>query len=205
MHSTLVQELRLAPSPLAMFFADERPSGALTYDEERWGCVIALVGAATAGRTVVMEKQNHNCLMQGLGRCHPRHKDEDLPRYDIPHEFMVLKPLRLVNEEKETPEIVCMFVNATQLAELVVLANYNREGRDAVIIPRAAACHAAYLLPYHEGRQEHPRAVVGMTDPMTRRHLDENKVTFSVPWKMFLALEQNLAEGALADNHMVCT
>jgi hypothetical protein len=39
---------------------------------------------------------------------------------------------------------------------------------------------------------------------MTRRHLDENKVTFSVPWKMFLELERNLAEGALLDTNMVC-
>jgi hypothetical protein len=73
-----------------------------------------------------------------------------------------------------------------------------------VIIPRAAACHAAYLLPYHEGRQEHPRAIVGLTDPQTRRHLDEDKVTFSVPWRMFLDMEQSLSEGALADVTMVC-
>lgn len=205
MVSSLVQELRLSPSPLAMFFADERPAGALMYDEARWGCVISLVGAATAGRTVVLGKKNHNCLMRGEGRCHPHQKNDDLPKYDIPHEFMVLKPLRLVDEDKETPEIVCMFVNATQLASLVVLANYGREGRDAVIIPRAAACHAAYLLPYHEGRQEQPRAIVGMTDPQTRRHLDEDKVTFSVPWRMFLEMEQYLTEGALADITMVCT
>jgi len=205
MHSSLVQELRLSPSPLAMYFSNERPAGSLMYDDERWGCVISLVGAATAGRTVVLGKKNHGCLMQGEGRCHPHHKDKDLPKYEIPYEYMVLKPLRLVDEEKETPEIVCMFVNATQLASLVVLANYKREGRDAVIIPQAAACHAAYLLPYHEGRQENPRAIVGMTDPQTRKHLDEDKVTFSVPWQMFLDMEQHLAEDALADVTMVCT
>jgi len=54
-HSRLADELKLAQSPVAILFSDERPEGAQGFAEGRWGCVIALLNVAAKGRVAVLD------------------------------------------------------------------------------------------------------------------------------------------------------
>ena len=90
-----------------------------------------------------------------------------LPFADLPESFVIFKPLSEVALVKENPQVICLYSNPDQLS-LVVLANYGRPDADNVIIPFSAGCHTVCLLPYHEGQQARPRAVVGLTDITAR-------------------------------------
>ena len=197
MKSKIAQQLALSPRPLAMLFANEKQSGALEFTEQRWGCIISLLDAAAAGRTVVLGREAHACMMSGGGRCHPIPPKDQLPLNELAHSFVVLKPLRFVDPDIEKPQVICMLVDMYQLSALIQLANHGREDREGVIIPRAAGCQALYVLHYLEGQKKEMRAVVGMTDPQTRRHIDPCKLSFSVAWKMFLEMESLAAAGVL--------
>lgn len=197
MNSNIASRLRLRPQPLVMLFADEKPSGALEHDEKQFGCVISLLDAAMAGRVVVLGRESQECMLQGIGRCNMHIPTDNLPHYEVKHDYLVLKTLRRIDLEHETPEVVAMLVNVNQLAALVVLANHVSNDGESVMIPRAASCHAFFLLPYHEAQQGQQRAVVGMLDPLTRELVNENTLSFSVPWQMFLEMEKNIDEGVL--------
>lgn len=119
-----------------------------------------------------------------------------MPFMEIPKGFVVLKPLADVIPEEETPESVTFLADADQTAGLVVLANYGRRGYENVSIPFVAGCQAIGILPWREGREENPRAVVGLVDPSARLYvrktLGKDLLSFSVPYAMFLEMEGNV-------------
>jgi uncharacterized protein (DUF169 family) len=121
---------------------------------------------------------------------------ELLPIVDIPADYVVFKPLRDVDPEKETPEIIIFFVNPHQLSALVVLASYARETNEACIIPQAAGCQSIGIYPYQEAKSDNPRAVVGLVDLSARlnvrKQLGDDAMSFAVPFKMFKELEDNV-------------
>jgi len=125
---------------------------------------------------------------------------DQLPFADIPEKYVIFKPLREVDPATETPRVVCFYVNPDQLSALLVLANYGRRGADNVVIPFSAGCHTICLLPYREGERERPRAVVGLTDVTARPYVDADLLSFSVPWRMFLEMEGNVA-GSFLEKH----
>jgi len=120
---------------------------------------------------------------------------EKLPMTDIPASFVVLKPI-VETDPGEEPVVIVFFVNPDQLSALTILANYGREDMDNVIIPYAAGCQTIGIIPYREARSPNPRAVVGMTDISARKYtgrlLGKDKLTFTVPYRMFLEMEEHV-------------
>lgn len=117
---------------------------------------------------------------------------EQFPIKDIPFTYVVFKPLGLVDESEETPQLVSFYADADQLSALVVMANYGLPGNENVIIPMAAACSTVCLIPYHESLQERPRAVVGITDISGRPFVDADTLAFTVPFAMFKQMEADV-------------
>ncbi|ACV61079.1 protein of unknown function DUF169 [Desulfofarcimen acetoxidans DSM 771] len=122
-----------------------------------------------------------------------------LPITEVPAEYVIFKPLSEVKED-ETPEVVTFLVTADQLSAMVVLANYDRKGSENVMIPFAAGCHNFFLVPYNEGKSDLPRAVVGMTDISVRKHMPKDMLSFAMPYKRFLEMEDNV-EGSFLQRH----
>lgn len=118
---------------------------------------------------------------------------DQLPVRDIPYEYVIFKPLEMVDPEKETPELVSFYCNPDQLSAMVVLANYDRPNPNNVIIPFGAGCHSIFLYPYNEAQKEHPKAVVGLIDITARPMVDADVLAFTVPFKMFQEMESNVA------------
>lgn len=115
-----------------------------------------------------------------------------LPRVEIPKQFVIFTPLTTVNTAVERPEVVIFLVNPDQLTALVVLANYGRSTSDNVIVPAASGCQSIGILPYYEAKQERPRAVIGTLDVSARPFLPPDKLTFAIPWTMFLEMEEHV-------------
>ena len=119
-----------------------------------------------------------------------------LPITDVPFEYVVFRPLSDVDPEQEKPEVVVFLADMDQLSALVVLANYDRDTNESVIIPQAAGCQSIGIYPFEEARSQTPRAVVGLVDITARvqvkRQLKDDVMSFAVPFAMFLEMEGNV-------------
>ena len=126
---------------------------------------------------------------------------QGLPITDIPAPYVAFKPLSEV-EDDATCQVVIFFVDPDQLSALVILANYDRETNENVIIPYAAGCQTVGIYPYREAAADQPRAVVGLTDisvrTYVRQQLGDHLMTFAVSLKMFKEMEDNV-EGSFLE------
>ncbi len=127
-----------------------------------------------------------------------------LPITDVPFKYVVFKPLREVNPELEKPEVVVFLADMDQLTALVILANYDRDDNESVIIPQAAGCQSIGIYPFREARSERPRAFVGLVDLTARvaikRQLKDDVMSFAVPFAMFQEMEANVPGSFLERN-----
>jgi len=125
---------------------------------------------------------------------------DQIPITDVPHEFVVFRPISEANDTDKKPDIVVFAVNPDQLAALVCLAGYDRPPGEHVAMPFGAGCHSICLLPYREAAKEFPRAIVGAVDPTVRTMAGPDVLTFSVPYAMFRELEGNVP-GSFLETH----
>ena len=121
---------------------------------------------------------------------------ECLPIRNVKEEYVIFKPLDLAKEEEKIKSVV-FFVNPDQLSALVVLSNYGREMIDNVIAPWGAACQSV-LFSFAEGDRDIPRAIIGFFDIAARKHVDKNLLSFTIPYKMYLEMENNV-EGSFLE------
>jgi hypothetical protein len=121
---------------------------------------------------------------------------QTMPMQDILKKYVVVKPLDQIDPEHDDIKSVTVFANPDQLSALVVLANYTDPDRENVTVPWAAACQIMGVFAYRELEREHPRALLGLTDLSARLHvrgsLSKDVLSFTMPWPMFLQMEQNV-------------
>ncbi len=113
----------------------------------------------------------------------------------VPARYVLFKRLDAVGTD-ERPAVVVFLANADQMAALVVMANYTHGGSENAIIPHAAGCQSLGIFAYREAASDHPRAVVGLTDPSARkvlRKLGKDLVTVALPLSLFQEMEANVA------------
>jgi uncharacterized protein (DUF169 family) len=119
-----------------------------------------------------------------------------MPMRDIPAQYVVVKPLELADSEREEIKSVTFFATPDQVSALVVMANYTEPGCENVAVPWAAGCQIIGIFAYQELERDHPRALIGMTDLSARQNvrasLGKNILSFTMPWPMFLGMEQNV-------------
>lgn len=120
---------------------------------------------------------------------------DNLPIMDIPHEYVVFKPLKAVRGERP-PEVVVFMGDMDQISALNVLANYGRKGNENVIYPWAAGCQNIGIYAFNEAKSKTPRAVLGLNDISARvalkKVLKEDLMTFAVPFALFQEMESDV-------------
>lgn len=124
---------------------------------------------------------------------------DSLPMTDVPTEYVVFKSWDQVTEQDE-PELIIFFVNADQLSALAVMADYNRGTNQSITSPFGAACQSI-LYGYAEAKKEHPGAVIGFFDISQRSAVDRETLTFTVPYRLFQEMEDNV-EGSFLTKHI---
>lgn len=119
-----------------------------------------------------------------------------LPIEDIPAKFVVVKPLELVDPEKDDVKNITFFVDPDSLSALVILASHATPEEERVIAPWAAGCQVPGILAYRELGRTHPRGLIGLTDITARRNvrtvLGEHTLSFTAPWPLYTEMEQNV-------------
>ena len=224
MESRIAKHLCLKNHPVAVMWTEEMPEGAIHFQEGKWGCVAALIKAASQGKTAAATEAATVCRggRAGLGfsgyehgqieyflstgsETNPRSerykKTPELARTFIdtiprirPGMCMVFKPLHMVSAG-DSPECVIFLVNADQLSGLVTLANYDRPTQDNVAVRFASGCGQAVLYPLSAEKAKDKTCYIGMTDPSARKVIGSDQLSFSIPYRRFLEMERE-ADGS---------
>lgn len=69
MESRIARELKLRFQPVAILFTDDKPEGALQFKEGAWGCAVAMLTAASSGKTAVFDRSTTGCKGAVTGLC----------------------------------------------------------------------------------------------------------------------------------------
>jgi hypothetical protein len=115
-----------------------------------------------------------------------------LPRYDIPYEYALFKPLSLTDSD-ENIRAVIFSVTPIELAGLFTLAGSVIKGTDPVQLPQGADCNSITAFAYAQTDNDSPRAVMGMLgvdgrEVMHKRFRDDI-LTLTLPIQLFKRME----------------
>jgi len=67
MESTIAKAIQLKYQPVALLWSNEKPQGAMQFQEGKWGCVMWLVAHAAKGKTAVADIKTFGCFGGGVG------------------------------------------------------------------------------------------------------------------------------------------
>lgn len=191
--------------PVGIYYG-EKPTKALTFQPEKWGCSVAMLKAAAQGKTAALGPDAYGCPGGGLYLGFVEKPRPGLDEFVAIKEgfkktpamaakliagampepargWCVFKPLGEFSAASP-PALVSFLVNADQLAALVVWANYDRESGDNVLITHAAGCATLVSLAMKQAAAEQPKALVGLTDISARKVVEKDILSFTLPYKM---------------------
>jgi hypothetical protein len=122
---------------------------------------------------------------------------EGLPRYEVPNEYVLFKPLDRTDPDEDIRAIIFP-VNPLELAGLITLAGSVMPGTDPVRVPQGPACTSLGAFAYAEEDSPMPRAVLGMTDidgrEAMRKRFSEDTLTLALPISLFMEMEQEASD-----------
>lgn len=115
-------------------------------------------------------------------------------------QYLYMEKIETIEKHREI-EVVNLFPDLSGMVSLCGLSYYDREtNMDNVLAPFAAGCQSCFTVPYNESFQEKPRSVIGLMEPMVRRFIPEDMVSFSMPSKRFVEMVGNI-EGSFLDKN----
>jgi uncharacterized protein (DUF169 family) len=216
-----------AEPPLAWFYADDPHGADPAPKSKGWSCLIGRLAQAREGRSIAFDGDSLGCAggKRYLGFPHTLRPHFEhflscgLPgkvegeRYIRTPEMVkrVMDSASLVKrgeryivfkrwdrlEEGDAPEAVVFFGSADVLSGLFTLANFGADLADGVKVPFSAGCGSIVGLPALEARSSNPKAILGMFDPSARPCVEEDVLTFAVPWAKFQAMIADMGESFL--------
>ena len=224
MNSKIKALLNMDRQPVAIVKAGAVPEGAAGFKPGTMGaCLIGLLETAASGRAAAFTSETCGCGggRAGLGFA-PMDRERIVPFLSTgtpelsgefykqspalvedflksfpdpsPAPILLFMPLDQVREG-ETPLSVVFLANADQISGLVTLANYDRPAGDGVTVRFGSGCAQSVLYAMTDSEAGETRCTLGLTDPSGRLHMRKDLLSFAIPWKRFLEMEDN-AEGS---------
>ena len=169
----------------------------------------------TKGLSVVADKKRYQHMMEHMSetdkakfldgeRLFPTRErarrwiSEEIPVYSSAKRYAIFKPLSQTHED-ETPLSVIFTVNPVELSALIALTASIADTPCLSVTPQGAGCQMLANYVQQQAESEHPRGVIGLLDlaarPYIRPLIPDDYLTYSVPWKMFLTLEETARDG----------
>lgn len=224
---TFMEAFGMSEYPVLFRYTDDLPKGTFLPRERAWTCLFALLAKTRAeGTPVALSPSHHGCGGAGyyLGFLdRPREGIEYFLSCGIPGKMegerylktpeiararfarMPVRPATRkyglftradIPHADDDPDVVVFFASPDLLAGLHFLVSFDRED-DAVTAPFSSGCGAIVSLPLAEREVPRPRAVMGLFDPSARPYVERNRMTFAVPFGLFVRMAENVPESFL--------
>lgn len=221
MKSKIAEAIKLNNQPVAVFTSKELPEDAMQFRKGVRGCAVAMLNAASKGKTAAFNKETVACpggraglgiqkfelgkieyfLSVGGNGSKPgefykqspelaRNYIQQMPDIET-DEYVILKPLSEL-KKNDMPEVVIFLVNADQLSGLATLANYDKKTQDNVKLLFGAGCAQSVLYGLDAARKDSSACYIGLTDPSARKCIQKDILSFTIPFKRFLEMENNV-------------
>ena len=114
------------------------------------------------------------------------------PFYDE-GQYVIFKPIELL-EEGEIPDSVVFTLNTMELSAVLQLNGSFRSNSAYVMTPQASACQAIGAFTFEQNDSDDPVPVLSPLDFAARAHvrrmIPDEYMNLSMPWKLFLKLEE---------------
>lgn len=116
-----------------------------------------------------------------------------LPRYRIPHKYVLFKPLGLT-DPGENIRAVIFPVTPVELSGLLTLAGSVMSGTDPVQAPQGTDCCSITAFAYAQADSAEPRAVLGMLGAdgreLMRKRFRDDILTLTLPLPLYQRMEE---------------
>ena len=124
------------------------------------------------------------------------------PLYDE-GEYVVFKPIESL-EEGEVPDVVIFTLNTMELSAILQLNGSFRAKNTHIMTPQASACQAIGSITFEQAESDDPGPVLSPVDFAARAHMrrliPDEYMNLSMPWKLFLKLEE-LSKNSVFQTH----
>ena len=124
------------------------------------------------------------------------------PYYDE-GEYVVFKPIEAV-EDDEVPDVVIFTLNIMELSAVLQLNGSFRAKNTHIMTPQASACQAIGSITFQQAESDDPVPVLSPLDFAARAHMrrliPDEYMNLSMPWKLFLKLEE-LSKNSVFQTH----
>ncbi len=113
--------------------------------------------------------------------------------YGDGQDAIVFQPLDRALAEDRPIEVVVFLCDPTRISALSLLAGFSKTTPGpATILPYGHACQQIYAIPRAEGERNDPHAIIGMTDLYARKFVPADMLSFAVPYKLFVRMENDI-------------
>ena len=124
-----------------------------------------------------------------------------VPVYGDDGDYIVMQPLDEAEAAGAPIETVVFLSNPTEIAALVTLAGYSRGfGCSVIRSSFALSCEQIYAMARQENESAQPRMVLGGTEFHVRGLIDEDKMTISIPYKLYTIMDRDAPKSFLRDD-----
>ena len=118
------------------------------------------------------------------------------PPFKAPAKYLIFKRWDILGEENQ-PLAAIFYATADVLSGLFTLTNFDIAHSHGVIAPMGSGCSSIISYPLSEAQSQYPRCVLGMFDVSARPCVPQNTLTFTIPFKRFGQMVENMEESFL--------
>ena len=114
------------------------------------------------------------------------------PIYDE-GQYVIFKAIENL-EEAETPKSVIFTLNPLELTAMIQINSSFRTKDAYILTPQASSCQSIGSFVFEQDESDDPKPILGPIDfagrSKTRHFIPDEYLTLSMPWKLFLKLEE---------------